>query len=87
MRRVLDDWYAQHIVVSQVSLLAKTSAKCLDLFDVVDLEHICIARSSLKEECYKDSPLRVRMDATSRIALLEGCEEERRALRWLEGRW
>lgn len=83
---ILDDGNAQGVMVPEVPDLAVTSTEALDLLNVVDLEDLVVARPlGLEQEGDEDGPLGVRMDAAGGAAAGEGGEEERGALRGLEG--
>lgn len=80
MRRVLDDGYAQTVVVAKVALLPPALGYAFDLFNFFDLKACVFSEVALDEKGHKDGPLRVGMDAATGAAF-EGCEEERSACR------
>ena len=67
-------------MISQVALLLVTPAETLNLFNIVDLEDSILDRVLLKQQCNKDGPLGVGMNATTSVALGESRDEERRTL-------
>jgi hypothetical protein len=75
VRRVLDNGYAQAIVVAKVALLAAALGDALDLLDLLDLEARGGAQVALHEEGDEDGPLRVRVDAAAGAAVEGGHEE------------
>jgi hypothetical protein len=83
VRRVLNDWYPQAIIVAQVTLLATTFGDAFDLLDLFDFKARVGTEVALDDEGHEDGPLRVRVDAAA-CAALEGGEEERGAGGWFE---
>ena len=75
MRRVLDDGYAQTIVVAQVALLPPAFWYALDLFNLLNLEACVFSKVALDEEGDEDGPLRVGVDAAAGAAFKGGHEE------------
>ena len=75
MRRVLDDWYPQPIIVPQVALLAAPLWYALDLLDLLDFKASILAEVAFDEKRDEDGPLRVCVNAAAGAAL-EGSHEE-----------
>jgi hypothetical protein len=76
MRRILNDGYAQAVIVAEVTLLPSTLRYAFDLFNLFNLEARVFSKVALDKERYKDGPLRVCVDAAAGTAF-KGCEEER----------
>lgn len=73
-------------MISQISLLLISLSKSLDLLNVVDLKDVLVCSvAALKKQSDQHSPLRMCVNAAAGIALVEGGEEEGRALGGLEG--
>jgi len=72
-------------VISQIARLLVALAKALDLLNIVYLEDILVGCALLKEKGNQNRPLGVCVDATTGFTLVEGGQEERRALRGFEG--
>lgn len=75
-------------MISQVPTLPEPATESLDLLNVVDLKHFSLffipfltATLALEKESDENSPVRVRVDATTCVAFREGGEEEGCALR------
>lgn len=85
MGSVLDYWDPQCVMVTQISGLLITFTKAFYLLNIVDFEDGGVRRYAFEEESDQNSPLRVRMDATSGISFCEGCNKEWGTLRGLEG--
>ena len=82
---ILNNRHLQPIKIPQTPRLAIALAYPFDLLQLFNLKAGLVAKLALDEERHKHRPLAVRVDAATGPASLKGGEEERRALRGLEG--
>jgi len=80
MWSIFNDRNTQCIMISQISLLLKSPSKAFDLLDIIDFENRSVQRSRFEDKGNQDSPLGMSVDAASRIALRESCNEQRSTL-------
>ena len=72
---VLNDGYAQRVVIPEVADFASAFTNALDLLKMLDLEASICAKVTLDEQCYEDGPLRVCVDTAAGTAVKGSYEE------------
>lgn len=85
LRSILNDGYPQPIIVPQITRLPPAPRNPLNLLHPFNFKTAFRPGLALDDERYQHSPLGMRVDAAARRAFVEGCEEERCALGWVEG--